>query len=118
VLAYHDVLQEDHLKGHPPNLMRKILIASLLAVGVVARPQDVHMSGGFVINPNRPFVYLEFDHIGKGIQRNEDEPAMRLWFKFVNNCNHAVKLRTYGVPEGSPPNEVGVIDDVVLTSPS
>jgi hypothetical protein len=31
----------------------------------------------FVIDPNRPYVYLKFDHIGKGIQRWESEPTSR-----------------------------------------
>jgi hypothetical protein len=67
----------------------------------------------FVIDQNRPYVYLRFDHMGAGERFSDDEPPKRVWFQFVNNCGVAVVLRTFGVPEGSPKDEVGVMHDVV-----
>jgi hypothetical protein len=32
---------------------------------------------------------------------------------FVNNCRVGIVLRTFGVPEGSPKDEVGVMHDIV-----
>jgi len=45
----------------------------------LARPalQAQATASGFVIDPNRPYVYLKFDHIGNGIQREESEPTSR-----------------------------------------
>ena len=71
----------------------------------------------FVIDPDRYFVYLKFDHIGKGIKRSDEESEIRIWLKFVNNCNVPVNLRTFGTPEGSPAEEVGVMDFVVPELP-
>lgn len=67
----------------------------------------------FVIDQNRPYVYLQFDHTGTGVKFSHDEPPKRVWFRFVNNCSVSVLLRTFGVPEGSPKDEVGVIHYVV-----
>jgi hypothetical protein len=68
---------------------------------------------GFVIDENRPYVYLRFDHAGKGVKFSEDEPTQRVWLRFVNNCRIGVVLRTFGAPEGSPKDEVGVMHLVV-----
>jgi hypothetical protein len=71
----------------------------------------------FVIDQNRPYVYLLFDHMGAGERFSDDEPPKRVWFRFVNNCGVGVGLRTFGVPEGSPKDEVGVMHDVVKDVP-
>lgn len=70
-----------------------------------------------VRDANRPFVYLRFDHIAQGKQRNEYEPALRVWLHFVNNSNVPIKLRAYGLADGLVPGEVGVMDDVVMDLP-
>src|ERR1700733_517886 len=67
----------------------------------------------FVRDANRPFVYLKFDHVGTGVRRNDNEPPSRVWLQFVNNCNVPILLHAYGVPDGSPAGELGVMDDVV-----
>lgn len=71
----------------------------------------------FVRDANEPFVYLKFDHIGTGVRRSDDEPSFRIWFHFVNNCNVSIRLRAYGVPDGSAAHEVGVMDNVVPDPP-
>jgi hypothetical protein len=87
----------------------------------LASPQPQPQKGGntssFVIDPNRPYVYIEFDHIGKGIQRWETEPTLRIWFRLMNNCRLPIAVRTYGVPEGSPEDEQGVMDIIVANEP-
>ena len=70
-------------------------------------------SPGFVIDENRPYVYLRFDHVGKGVRFSEGEPTQRVWLRFVNNCRAGIVLRTFAAPEGSPKDEVGVMHDVV-----
>jgi hypothetical protein len=66
----------------------------------------------FVIDDNRPYVYLTFDRMGKGVRFSDDEPPQRVWLHFVNDCRVGIVLRTFGVPEGSPKDEVGVMHDV------
>jgi len=69
-----------------------------------------------VIDPNRFYVYLKFDHIGKGIQRSPDEPNSRIWFLFANNCRVPIVVSTFGVPDGALSDEQGVMDDVVANA--
>jgi hypothetical protein len=66
-------------------------------------------SSQFVIDENRPYVYLRFDHMGTGVRFSDDEPPNRVWFRFVNNCDVGIVLRTFGAPDGSLKDEVGVI---------
>jgi hypothetical protein len=68
---------------------------------------------GFVIDENRPYVYLRFDHVANGVRFSDDEPAQRVWLRFVNNCRVGLVLRTFGAPEGSAKDEVGVMHRVV-----
>jgi hypothetical protein len=65
------------------------------------------------IDADRPFVCLKFVRYGPGIPFGENEPKQRIWFRFVNNCNVPVTISTFGVPDGSPADEVGVMDHVV-----
>ena len=67
----------------------------------------------FVIDENRPYVYLLFDHVAKGVKFSDDEPTQRVWLRFVNNCRVGVVLRTFGPPEGSLKEEVGLMHQVV-----
>lgn len=61
-----------------------------------------------MIDENKPFVYVRFDHIGAGTQRDEDEPATRIWLRLVNNCRVPIVVTANGVPNESPKEEVGL----------
>lgn len=96
--------------------MRLILTMVLLCPFFSAWSQSTTQastSPGFVMDENRPYVYLRFDHEGKGVRFSDDEPTQRVWLRFVNNCRVGIVLRTFGTPEGSPKDEVGVMHDVV-----
>jgi hypothetical protein len=100
--------------------MRSPVITAMVFLSLLApasgqsrRQTSADTSGKFVIDRDRPYVYLRFDHIGTGVPFSADEPPKRVWLWFVNNCRVAVLLRTFGVPHGSPEGEVGVIHDVV-----
>jgi hypothetical protein len=69
----------------------------------------------FLIDEKRPFVYIEFDHIGPGAPWSPDEPASRIWLHLRNNCRVPIVVLANGVPDGSPKDEVGVMHDVVAT---
>jgi hypothetical protein len=81
----------------------------------VAEPQaqSGNLGQQFLLNQERTFVYLQFDHLGKGTRFNENEPANRIWFRLVNNCRVPIVIRTFGVPEGSPREEAGLFHNVV-----
>ena len=87
-----------------------ILSASLLCVGMAHGQQNLpEKEKPFILDPNRPFVYLKFDHFGPGEPWGDDEPPFRIWFRFVNNCNVPVEIRTFG----GPGDMLGVMDDLV-----
>jgi hypothetical protein len=89
----------------------------LSAAIVIAHSQTDRNSTGLAIDANRQFVYLKFDHMGRGIKRSDSEPELRIWFRFVNNSHFPIDLRTYGVPDGSPREEVGIMDFVAENPP-
>lgn len=75
--------------------------------------QSGNLAQEFIVNRGRSFAYLQFDHIGKGIPFNENEPSYRIWFRLVNNCRVPIVVSTFGVPDGSPRDEAGVFHNVV-----
>jgi hypothetical protein len=85
----------------------------LFTPGDGLRAQKVQTANGFVIDANRPYVYLKFDHIGSGLPRDDSEPTARIRLRLTNNCRVAIIVSTYGLPEGSPKDKQGVMDDVV-----
>jgi len=71
----------------------------------------------FKLDPDRPFVYLRFDHSGKGSPRRSDESKDRIWLRLVNNCKMTISVRTFGMPNEGPKDETGVMLAVVATPP-
>jgi len=97
-----------------------VLTVFSLAVSMCFASPQAQKGGdriSFVINPNRPFSYLKFDHIGNGIQRSESEPTLRIWLLLTNNCRLPITINTYGVPDGSPKDEQGVMDRIIAIEP-
>ena len=86
---------------------------SLSAWSVCLHGQSLSRGKDFVIDENKPFVYVRFDHVGTGEQRSEDESSSRIWLRVVNNCRFPIVLRTTGVPDESPKEEVGIMYEVV-----
>lgn len=91
------------------------LLALLLCSASLRLPAQ-STTTAFVIDPNRPYVYLKLDHIAPGIPRSEGEPSARIWLHLRNNCRVPIIVRTYGLPDGSPEEEQGVMDRIVLNS--
>ena len=96
-----------------------IYLLTLLSVGILSAQtqKTTHAVNDFVIDRNRPFVYLKLDHIADGEPRTEDEPVLRVWLRLVNNCRVPIIVHTFGVPEGSPKYEQGVMYEVVANPP-
>ena len=103
--------------AHPRVLVVLLLAVSLCFASPRPQAQKSGYGNSFVINPNRPYVYLKFDHIGKGTQRWESEPTSRIWLRLTNNCRLSITINTYGVPDGSPKDEQGVMDMIVAIEP-
>jgi hypothetical protein len=91
-----------------------LFIVSLARLGA----QSLDRKTSFVIDPNRPYVYLKFDHVGPGIPRDEHEPKMRTWLWLVNNCNVGIVVIENGTPDGSPKEERQIMYEVVPTMAS
>ncbi len=94
----------------------EISLLTLLLCSASLRLPAQSTATGFVIDPNRPYVYLKFDHIGPGIPRWEGEPSERIWLRLTNNCRIPVIVYTYPAPDGSPKEEQGVMDRVVANT--
>ena len=90
-------------------------VLSLILFSVVGLAQTATSveTSGFVIAPNRPYLYMRFDHVAKGVRAGQGDSETRYWFQLVNNCRLPVRVRTSGVPNGSPVGEIGLIYDVV-----
>ena len=79
--------------------------------------QKIDPGKQFVIDENRPFVYVRFDHVGPGIPVNEEEPSTRIWLRLKNNCRIPIQFIANGVPDGSLRDEVGIQHEVVPNPP-
>lgn len=90
-----------------------VLFLNVLGANLAAQRVDVQTS--FVIDPDRPYVYLKFDHIGPGIPRNRRESKSRIWLRLTNNCRVAITVHENGTPDGSPNDEREIMYNVVPT---
>jgi hypothetical protein len=91
------------------------LILSLI-VSIRLGAQTANSNTSFIIDLNRPYVYLKFDHIGPGIPRNEEELKTRIWLRLMNNCRVPIVVLENGTPDGSPKDERQIMFEVVPTT--
>jgi len=107
---------------HTLSFYARVLAVLSLAVWLCAaspnsQPQKTDDGGSFVIDANRPYAYVKFDHIGKGVKRSDEEPDLRIWLRLTNNCRLPIMVNTTGVPEGVLKDETGVMDIIVADEP-
>jgi hypothetical protein len=109
--------------GAGPTIL--ILLTLMISAGVAhAQEQVAKRPADFVIDPGRPFVYLQFERIGPA--RSGDEPIDRMWLRLINNCDVTILVRAFGAAHGHSfdaatmgatrehsDDEIGVMDDVV-----
>jgi hypothetical protein len=101
-----------------PRLLRVFSLAvSLCFASSSSQAQKTDDGSSFVIDAKRPYAYIKFDHIGKGMQRGKDEPTSRIWLRLTNNCKLPITIQTYGLLEGSPKDEQGVMDIIAAIEP-
>jgi len=94
--------------------MWPVVVLLLTALGLPGA-QDAQTTP-FVMDANKPYVYLEFDHVGQRKPLGPDEGKQGLWLRFVNNCRVPVTIGTFGTGTEDP--GIGVIDEVVAILPS
>jgi hypothetical protein len=88
--------------------MRKLLCVLLFTVATMhAQTPDT----SFVLDATKPYVYLQFDHVGPRKPLHEGEPSTGLWLRIVNNCKVPISVRSYGVTTGDV--GTGVFDEVI-----
>jgi hypothetical protein len=94
--------------------MRQILIIFCLLFGANAFPQE-NQKSSFVLDQSKPYVYLQFDHIGprKPLQKGEGETG--LWLRVVNNCRIPIAFLGSNASPGEP--GFSLFHDVVAEEP-
>jgi len=70
----------------------------------------------FLIDANKPYIYLELDHIGPMKPLRNDKPNTGLWLHLKNNCRLPIVILAIGKsPEN--PNEGIVLEDEIVPNP-
>lgn len=88
--------------------MKKLACILILAVATMyAQTPDT----SFVLDGTKPYVYLQFDHVGPRKPVHEGEPSTGLWLRIVNNCKVPISVRSYGTTTGDI--GTGVFDEVI-----
>jgi hypothetical protein len=82
-----------------------VVSASVGAAQIQKRPPS------FVIDRSKPYVYLEFDHLGKRQPLSRHEPDRGLWIRLVNNCQLPITVATFNTETSDP--GIGVDDEIV-----
>lgn len=88
----------------------------VLAFGGVAPSQKATKKkpqpAGFLLDHNKPFVYIEFLRVGKREPLGEGEVSEGVWLRIVNNCRVSIQFMAYGGNGNETiPNEEVVYDE-------
>jgi hypothetical protein len=89
--------------------MRNLLVFVIATLGVVSAQENLAIP--FVLDEDKPYVYLVFDHLGPRSPIEPGESPRGLWFKFVNNCRVPVTIGAFDPGTGEP--GVGMVHEVV-----
>lgn len=103
-----------------------LLILQIALTGsACAQPHKGKSSANFLIDPKKPYVYLEVDHIGPRRPMSEDEPHVGIWLRLHNNCIVPIVLNTLGngqvfdsvIANGYPSIGVSINDESLNKAP-
>lgn len=89
----------------------KSLIAFSIALGILLSPMAHPQQATFVRDSAKPYIYLQFDHVGKRKPIQVGESNQGLWLRFVNNSNVPVKVGSFD--PGSDDPGTGLISEVI-----
>ena len=65
----------------------------------------------FLLDANKPYVYLEVDHVGPRKPLRNDEPTMGIWLHLKNNCRLPIVVLAIGDQSGN--SALSLEDEVV-----
>lgn len=82
-------------------------------IGMSLQAQSAPSRINFLLEPNRPMVYLYVDRVGTGSPEEDGVTHLRVWVTLHNNCALPIRIRTYGAPAGDVSDSVGVMDILV-----
>jgi hypothetical protein len=87
----------------------------LLSLSITFCFTQAKSSKWFVLNPEKPYVYLQFDHIGEREPAMPGESTQGLWLRLVNNCRMPLRIGTFdlGTKDG-----IGLIHEVIPVTPA
>ena len=95
-----------------------ILLGSLFCVSCIPiAAQNAPNTSNFIIDVNRPFAYIIFDHLGSGIPMNDKESSSRLFLKLVNNTTLPIDVIRVGGPTSTSTKDYRIEDRVVADHP-
>jgi hypothetical protein len=98
-------------------LLWSTLVLTLCFLSSTVHAQKVaekNLESGFLIDPSKPYVYLEFDHVGPRKPLRHDEPHMGIWLHLKNNCRvPIVIMAAFEIPSDIPGKAAMVVDEVV-----
>jgi hypothetical protein len=92
-------------------LVLLLAFSVLPLLGQNMRQDQMDAQTRFVIDPSKPYVYLEVDHVGPRTPKGKGEPEVGIWLRLRNNSRLPIIVSTFGGPPGSP--DCGVMDEVV-----
>jgi hypothetical protein len=67
----------------------------------------------FLIDPNKPYVYLEVDHVGPRKPLRNGEPNIGIWLRLKNNCKLPIAILAVGAPPKNLDGAITVENEIV-----
>jgi hypothetical protein len=86
----------------------------LLSLAICPAAVGQQPASDFVLDPDKPYVYLQFDHVGPRISNREGEGNVGLWLRIVNNCRIPISVPALSPIPGIPGD---ILFDEVATDP-
>jgi hypothetical protein len=95
--------------------LQLIAMAAFIVCTLVSRleAQAAIDRNNFLIEANRPMVYLHVDHVGLGAREEDGKRHDRILLELHNNSLLPISVRTSGAPAGDSADATGVMDILV-----
>jgi hypothetical protein len=104
-------------------LLRAIFLLSLsisLSAPKAQQPgtKVIAQSSDFLIDPSKPYAYLELDHVGPRKPLRDGEPNVGIWLRLKNNCRLPIVIVAVETSTDTSREAITVQDEVVPNSHS
>jgi hypothetical protein len=94
-----------------------MLICVFHSLFIVARTEAQLKKEDFLIDPLKPFVYLEVSHLGPRKPLDDSEPNSGIWLGLVNNCRLPIVVIASQKSDERTGEPLWVADEVVPNRP-